>query len=126
MAGQLLLKDECFQIMGAAFEVYNELGCGFLESVYQEALALELTARGIPFVAQHPLRISYKNQLLEQAYFADFICYGQIIVELKALSKLMGREDAQVMNYLKATGIRVGLLLNYGAPTQLDWKRLVW
>jgi GxxExxY protein len=122
---ELLLKDEVFAIVGAAIEVHRELGPGFLEAVYQEALAIELRERGIQFEAQKPLRISYKGKTLNKEYFADLVCYGQIIVELKALDRLSGTEEAQVLNYLKATGLRVGVLINFGSHGKLEWKRFV-
>ena len=122
---ELLLKDEVFAIVGAAIEVHRELGPGFLEAVYQEALAIELRERGIQFEAQKPLRISYKGKTLNKEYFADLVCYGQIIVELKALDRLSGTEEAQVLNYLKATGLRVGVLINFGSQGKLEWKRFV-
>ena len=131
MAGQdnsktgLIAGDEVYAIMGAAFDVHNELGAGFLEAVYQEAMENELNARGIPFVSQHPIGIKYKGQALESHYFADFLCYGSIIVELKALNRLSGTEEAQILNYLKATGISLGLLINFGKHPRLEWKRLV-
>ncbi len=121
----LLMQNEVYAIMGAAFDVHNELGAGFLEAVYQEAMETELSARGIPFVSQHPIGIKYKEQTLESRYYADLLCYGSIIVELKALSRLSSIEDAQVLNYLKATGIRLGLLVNFGKHPKLEWKRLV-
>jgi len=123
---ELILKDEVYSIVGCAIEVHKELGFGFLEAVYQEAMELELTQRRIPFEAQLPLAISYKGQLLRKEYNADLICYGQIIVELKALERLSGREEAQLLNYLKATGYRVGLLINFGNSPKLEWKRFVY
>ncbi len=122
---ELLLKDEVYAIVGAAMEVYNVLGVGFLEAVYQEALELELQSRSIPFVARKPLTISYKEHQLAKEYVADFVCYDQIIVELKALDRLSGKEESQVINYLKATGLRVGLLINFGNQGKLDWHRFV-
>jgi len=96
-------------------EVHRQLGCGFLEPIYQETLALELGARGIPFQREVKLQLEYKGQRLESRYKVDFICYGAVVVELKALAHLSGTEEAQVINYLKATGHEVGLLLNFGA-----------
>jgi len=122
---ELLYKEEVFAIVGAAIEVHRELGPGFLEAVYQEALEVELRERGIPFEAQKPLRISYKGKMLNKEYFSDLVCYGQIIVELKALDRLSGTEEAQVLNYLKATGMRVGVLINFGSHGKLEWKRFV-
>jgi GxxExxY protein len=121
---ELLYKDEVFRIVGAAIEVHNTLGCGFVEPVYQEAMQLELAAGEIPFEAQKTLRISYKGKILEKIYVADFICFGAIVVEIKAIDRLSSREQAQLLNYLKATGLRVGLLLNFG-DTKLEWERFV-
>src|SRR5436305_14783662 len=121
----LVLKDEVYAIIGAAIEVHRELGSGFLEAVYQEALELELQARDISFEPQKPLAIFYKGYQLEKLYVADLICYGQIVVELKALDRLSGKEEAQILNYLKATGMRVGLLINFGSSGRLEWKRFV-
>jgi GxxExxY protein len=122
---ELLLKDEVFAIVGAAMEVHRQLGSGFLEAVYQEAMEIELTARRIPFVAQPSLQISYKGQPLKKEYAPDLVCYNQVIVELKALTQLSGTEEAQVLNYLKATGWRVGVLINFGSVGKLEWKRFV-
>lgn len=122
---ELLMKDEVFQIVGAAIEVHSELGIGFLEAIYQEAMTLELSARSISFKTEQRLQVNYKGQMLNKVYEADLICFGQIIVELKALERLTSREEAQLLNYLKATGFRVGLLINFGHPGKLEWKRMV-
>lgn len=122
---ELLYKEEVFQIIGAAIEVHKILGSGFLEAVYQEVLEYELTSRSIPFSPQHPLKIHYKDHVFKKEYIADFVCFEKIIVELKALQKLSGNEESQVINYLKATGMKVGLLINFGSPGKLEWKRLV-
>ena len=111
-------------IIGAAMEVHRELGCGFLEAVYQEALTVELRARSIPFQRELTLPVRYKGELLSTFYRADFKCFDSVLIEVKALQRLSGIEEAQVLNYLKATGSEVGLLLNFGAPS-LAWKRLV-
>ena len=121
----MILKDEAYAIVGAAIEVHRELGSGFLEAVYQEALQMELHERGIPFEAQKPLRIQYKGQMLRKDYCADLLCFGQIVVELKALDRLSGNEESQILNYLKATGLRLGLLINFGGQRKLEWKRFV-
>ena len=122
---ELVLKDEVFAVVGAAMEVHKVLGFGFLEPVYQEAMEVELHLRSIPFAAQVPLTILYKTQELKKQYIADLVCYGQIIVELKALERLSGREEAQLLNYHKATSFPVGLLMNFGGSTKLEWKRFV-
>jgi GxxExxY protein len=125
MATDLLFKDETYRIIGAAIEVYNVLGAGFLESVYQEAMQVELERRAIPFNPQVPVRVRYKDITLEKGFFADLICFGAIIEELKAISATTKADEAQLLNYLRATDIRVGLLINFGDPGQLDWTRLV-
>ncbi len=114
-----------YAIIGAAIEVHRQLGCGFLEPVYQEALAIEFTIRGIPFRREVRLLVHYKSQLLETSYCADFICFESIIVELKALARMSGTEESQVINYLKATGYEVGLLLNSGSRS-LEHRRFVF
>jgi GxxExxY protein len=121
----LLLKDEVYAIVGAAIEVHKTLGHGFLEGVYQEAMELELRQKAIPFVSQKTLPIFYKGHKLGKEYVADLVCYDQIVVELKALDQLSGKEDSQIINYLKATGLRVGLVLNFGYHGKLEWKRFV-
>lgn len=122
---ELLFKEEVFKIVGAAIEVHRELGSGFLEPVYQEAMAIELASCSIPFEAQRALQILYKGHRLKKEYVPDFVCYQQIIVELKALAQLSSIEEAQALNYLKATGFRVALLLNFGSRGKLEWRRLV-
>ena len=122
---ELLLKDEVYQIIGAAIEVHRELGFGFLEAVYQEAFERELSSRLIPFTSQQLLKILYKGKPLIKEYCADLVCFGSIIVELKALRKLSGYEDSQVINYLKATGMRLGILINFGSEGKLEWNRLI-
>jgi GxxExxY protein len=118
-------KDpETFAIIGAAMEVHRELGRGFLELVYQTALALEFQERAIPFKAEVPLPIRYKGELLTCTYRADFICFETIILETKAIPRLTPADDAQLINELRATGMRRGLLLNFGASS-LEQKRVV-
>jgi len=122
----IILKGEVYAIVGAAIEVHKVLGPGFLEPVYQEAMEVELEERGIPFESQKPLAVSYKGRTLGCQYVPDLVCFGQIIVELKALERLCGKEEAQLLNYLKASGLRVGLLINFGSVGKLEWKRFVW
>jgi GxxExxY protein len=111
---RILYADEVFRIQGAVFEVSRTMGSGFLEAVYQECLALEFTARDVPFVAFPPLALTYKDQPLRQSYQPDFICFGLIIVELKVARELAPEHRAQVLNYLRATELRLGLLINFG------------
>ncbi len=120
------MRDErTYKIIGAAMEVHKELGCGFLEGVYQEALAREFKIQRIPYKLQPVVEIKYKGEPLNKTYQPDFTCYDEIIVEIKALSELSGIEEAQIINYLKATGLKVGLLINFGAKS-LEHKRLVY
>jgi len=117
-------KDECYQIIGCCMEVHKTLGHGFLEAVYQEALALELAAAGILFTKEKVLDIHYKGMLLDKKYVADFICFDEVIVELKAVEALNQEHLAQVLNYLKATNKKIGLLINFGARS-LQYKRVI-
>ena len=125
MTRELILKDEVYAIVGAAMEVHRELKGGYLEAVYQEAMVIELTDRRIPFVPQAEIPIRYKGRVLKKHYFADLVCYGQILVELKVMERVTTRETAQLLNYLYATGFKVGLLINFGDPGRLDWERYV-
>jgi GxxExxY protein len=122
---ELIFKDEVYAIMGAAMDVHRELGSGFLESVYQEAIEMELTRCKIPFEAQKSVKIIYKGEPFKKEFVADLICYGKIIVELKSQDSLSGKEEAQILNYLKATGLKLGLVINFGSHPKLKWKRLV-
>ena len=122
---KLLYKDEVFRIQGAVFEVYREMGCGFLEAVYQECLERELQLRDIPFAAQQELRLIFKDAPLKQTYKPDFICYGKIIVELKAVKDVSPEYEAQVFNYLKATGLRLGLLVNFGHYPKATVEKII-
>ncbi len=117
--------EETYAIIGAAMAVHNELGCGFLETVYQEALEQEFLFQTIPYIREKKLSIWYKGQVMQSYYQADFICFDSVIVELKALQKLSGSEEAQVINYLKASGLNKALLINFGTA-RLDYKRLVF
>ena len=121
---ELLFKDECYAIQGAIFEVYREMGCGFLEAVYQECLEKEFRSRELPFEAQKELLLSYKSQPLSQTYKPDFICYGNIIVELKSVKEIASEHKAQLLNYLKATGLELGLLVNFGAYPKVEIVRI--
>jgi GxxExxY protein len=114
-----------YKIIGAARIVHKELGCGFLEAIYQEALEREFVDQNIPFTAQSSVGILYKGKPLNKTYQPDFICYDEIIVEIKALSNLSSLEEAQLSNYLKATNLRIGLLINFGNKS-LEYKRLIY
>ena len=120
----LLYKNEVFDIQGAVFDVYRNLGAGFLENVYQEALEIELESRNIPFVSQAELKIRYKDKILRQSYRADIVCYDKIILELKAVKLLLPEHEAQLQNYLRATGMRLGLLVNFGHMPKVEIKRI--
>jgi GxxExxY protein len=122
---ELLYKGESYAIIGACFEVYKEEGDGFVEPVYQECLELEFGIQGIPFSAQSALRLDYKGVELKQRYIPDFLCYEKIIVELKAVKELTDEHRAQVLNYLKATGLRLGLLANFGHYPKLEHERII-
>jgi GxxExxY protein len=122
---ELIYREETFAILGAAIEVHRELGPGFFEAVYQEAMEIELENRRIPFEPRKALTITYKSYALKKAYETDLECYAKFIVELKALDRLSGKEEAQVLHYLKATGLRVGLLINFGSHGRLEWQRFV-
>lgn len=113
----MIYAEESYKIIGAIYEVHNVLGCGFLEKVYQEALEEEFKLRGIPYEREKKLEIQYKGKILSQDYYADFVCYGKIIVELKALDEISGVHKSQVINYLKATGYKLGILVNFGEET---------
>ena len=119
---ELIYKDEAYRIVGAAMNVSRELGCGFLEAVYQEALEMEFADGNVPFEPQKRINISYKNRMLKREYVADFLCYDKIIVEIKAIKSITGIEEAQLLNYLKATELPLGLIINFGHP-KMEWKR---
>ncbi len=120
-----VLKDESYAIVGACFEVYKEMGCGFLESVYEECLAIELELQRIPFREQVELPLVYKQRQLKKAFQPDFVCFDKVVVEIKAASNLNDVHRAQVHNYLKATGYRLGILANFNSHPQLEWERIV-
>jgi GxxExxY protein len=117
-------KEECYRIIGACMLVQDELGCGFLEAVYQEALSLQFTEEGIPFQKEKVLDIHFKGQLLEKKHVDDFLCFDELIVELKATDSIHPEHIAQVLNYLKATGKKIGLLVNFGTA-KLQYKRVI-
>lgn len=122
---ELLHQDETYRILGACFEVYKDKGCGFLEAVFQECLEIEFGLLGVPARSQVPLALSYKRRPLKQHYVADFICYNKVIVELKAVSKITDEHRAQMQNYLHATGLRVGLLVNFGHYPKVEHERFI-
>ena len=121
----LVYAEECYKLIGACFEVYKDKGSGFLEAVFQECLELELGFQTIPFTAQSQLSLAYKGHRLKQRYVADFLCYDKIVIELKAVEKLTDEHRAQLLNFLNATGLRLGLLVNFGHHPKLEWERMV-
>jgi GxxExxY protein len=124
-AGQIVFKEESYRIIGACFEVYKQKGSGFLEAVYQECLAIEFGEQQIPFDEKPRLRLEYKGRLLNQQYEPDFLCFGEIVVEIKAVKALTNEHRAQVINYLKATGKPLGLLINFGHYPKIEHERFV-
>lgn len=121
----IIYKEESYKVVGAAFKVYNALGHGFLEAVYQEALEIEFQRQGIPYEREKELKIQYDGVELKQTYKADFVCFGKIIVELKAVNALDDAHRSQVYNYLHATDYKLGLLLNFGNSDELEKERIV-
>ena len=121
----LKFKEESYRLRGAVFEVYREMGCGFLEAVYQECLEREFRKQAIPFVTQQELSLHYKGERLIQTYRPDFICFDLIIVELKAVKELANEHRAQLHNYLKASGLELGLLVNFGHYPKAEIERIV-
>jgi GxxExxY protein len=121
----ILCKEESFAIIGAGFNVYNDKGCGFLEPVYQECMGIELAFKEIPAEAQKKIDLFYRDQKLEHFYQPDFICFGKIVVELKAVDKITDAHRAQVINYLNATGLKLGLIINFGHYPGLEYERIV-
>jgi len=122
---ECIYKEEAFKIVGACFEVYNDKGCGFLEPVYQECLEIELQLQDIPFVPQKKLLLEYKGRKLSHSYQPDFICYDKIIIEIKAIDVIINEHRAQLLNYLSATGYKLGLLVNFGHHPKLEYERFV-
>jgi len=122
---ELIFKEEAYEIAGAAMDVYYTLGRGFLEPVYQEALAVEFKRRGIPFDREKRLDLFYKGTKLQKTYSPDFVCYEKIVVELKVIPRITNIEFAQLINYLKVMRLRLGIIANFGAERTLEWKRYV-
>ena len=122
---KLIFEKESYAIRGAAFEVYKAMGHGFLEAVYQECMERELTRTGIPFKPQQELTLSYKGEQLKQTYLPDLICFSQIIVELKAVSELTARHEAQLINYMRGTNMKLGFLINFGSHPSIQIQRRV-
>ena len=121
----ILYKEESFAIIGACFNVYNDKGCGFLEPVYQECMGIELEFQNIPAEPQKKLDLFYRSQKLEHFYQPDFMCFGKIILELKAVEKITDAHRAQVLNYLNATGFKLGIIVNFGHYPNLEYERIV-
>jgi GxxExxY protein len=121
----LIYEKETYAVLGACFEVYKEKGCGFLESVFHECLGLEFALQNIPTLAQVPMTLTYKGRPLKQQYVADFVCFDKIIVEIKAVSRLVDEHRAQIQNYLHASRLRVGLLVNFGHFPKVEHERFV-
>jgi GxxExxY protein len=122
---RIVYAEESYRIVGACFEVYKEKGCGFTEPVYQECLEIELELQGIPFRANQHLALTYKERPLRQRFKPDFVCFELIVVEIKAVSTLLDEHRAQVHNYLKATGLKLGILANFANYPKLDYERIV-
>lgn len=122
---ELMLEEKTYAIRGAVFDVYREMGCGFLEAVYQECMEKELARRGIPFRAKPVLQLTYRSEVLTQTYQPDLICYEQVIVELKAVKEFVQEHKAQLLNYLKVTGLKVRLLCNFGSHPKAQIERMV-
>ena len=125
MNSKLHYKEESYGIIGVCFNVYKEMGNGFLEAVYQECLEMEFSYRKIPFETQRDLQLKYHDQILKQTYKPDFLCYNKIIVEIKALSKIMDEHRAQILNYLNGASFKLGLLVNFGHHPKLEYERFV-
>ena len=126
MEDKIIYREESYAIQGAVFEVYREMGYGFLEAVYQECMERELKRTGIPFLSQSALQLFFKGEPLRQNYKPDLVCFGKIIVELKAVKAFTAEHEAQMLNYLKATGMQLGLLINFGSHPKAVVKRFVF
>jgi GxxExxY protein len=122
---EIIYKEESYAIMGAYFEVYKNKGCGFVEPVYQDCMEIELELQKVSFIPQKKLTLSYKGRPLKHTYEPDFICYDKVILEIKAVSKLADEHRAQVQNYLRATGFKLGLLVNFGHYPKIEYERIV-
>ncbi len=125
MDDKIIFRDESYAIQGAVFEVYRAMGPGFLEPVYQECLEKELHRSGVPFVSQPELQLYYKGDLLHHTYKPDLICFDKIILELKAVKALLPEHEAQILNYLNATGMKLGLLINFGSYPKATVQRFI-
>jgi GxxExxY protein len=125
MKSEILFKEESYTIIGACFEVYKDMGAGFLEAVYQECLRMEFLDQGIPFVEKPNLKLDFKERRLKQTYEPDFLCYDEIIVEIKATKHLLDDHRAQAINYLKATDKQLALLVNFSHHPKLEYERFV-
>lgn len=123
---KLLFPEESYAIIGACFDVYNDKGCGFLESVFQECLEIEFEYKGIPFLSQKELKLSYRGRLLKQTFKADFVCFEKILIEIKAVSQIVDEHRAQVLNYLNASGFELGILVNFGHYPKLEYERIAF
>lgn len=122
---KLIYEQEVYDIIGACYEVYNELHCGLAEPIYQEALELEFKLRGIPYLREVPLEVYYKGEKLRKRYVADFVCYDDIIIELKAAEEITNDHIAQILNYLHITKSPLGVLVNFGNKRKLEWSRYI-
>ncbi len=125
MNAKILHQEESYKIVGASFEVYREKGCGFLEAVYHECMEIEFRLQGIPYVTKKPLALEYKGCPLRSTYEPDFICFEKIVLELKAVTEITDEHRAQVQNYLRATGLKLGLLVNFGHFPKAQVERIV-
>lgn len=125
MSDDLLYRDETYRIIGACIAVHDDKGNGFVEPVYQDAVEIELGACGIPYDAQRNFKILYRGKTLKHTHTPDVICFDKILLELKAVKRRTGEHRAQVLNYLKVTGLKLGLLINFGSYARLEWQRII-